>query len=389
MCSPDHIFTQHLFSIFVLQEAGLHVESMEGPELSLEKPPDYATVVDVPPCYEDAIKLNPAALLPMQNYNGGGFIEKSVSITKDEPARVNITVPDSSPDPKKWGTCDKGEGEVDSIPATHGTAGMIVSNTPNNAYNSNTLSKVLRKSIRGIRKQLTTSAPSGVSSGESEVSCASSGNGGGSILSDTATSSVATPTTSSRSHNVVAVFPSGFAVPQPPSRHTSVHKTPATHKAQYSRADSTPTDASSLTPHSQSNCSPPLGDPPAYEETINTNTSCQSCSRQSSGQIAITNIDTVDAASGELPNDPRVESTLSPINTFSSQVSPMNGDNCGETKPRELISERTDLSSPPDAVCDDLALISNKVTELTSTARSEAQTASNLAYIELDASRNR
>jgi hypothetical protein len=32
-------------------------------EIVQQKPPDYETVADSPPCYEEAIKLNPALLL--------------------------------------------------------------------------------------------------------------------------------------------------------------------------------------------------------------------------------------------------------------------------------------------------------------------------------------
>nr|XP_018915590.1 PREDICTED: uncharacterized protein LOC109043025 isoform X2 [Bemisia tabaci] len=255
-------------------EAGMHVESLEGPDLSLEKPPDYATVVDVPPCYEDAIKLNPAALLPLQNYT---FIDKCVS-SKEDTARVNIA--DPSHDPKKTG----------NKPSEDAVA-------PNNS-NNNTLSRVLRKSIRGIRKQLG-SAPE----------C----------------SSVEAPTTS-RSYNVVAVVPSKLA---------PVHKTTATDVHQG-----------------------PMGDPPAYEETV-----------------AISNCQK-DAA-------PILEASTSVDISSSSTSVDVSSKPCRVSEDGAAGGE-VEL---PESPTPEIGVISNKVNDIISSAQCEAQRNSSLAYV--DPSRNR
>ncbi|XP_013164801.1 PREDICTED: uncharacterized protein LOC106115798 isoform X2 [Papilio xuthus] len=42
----------------------IHVISMPDEETMQQKPPDYETVAGAPPTYDDAIKLNPARLLP-------------------------------------------------------------------------------------------------------------------------------------------------------------------------------------------------------------------------------------------------------------------------------------------------------------------------------------
>ncbi|CAK1551096.1 unnamed protein product [Leptosia nina] len=42
----------------------IHVISMPDDETMQQKPPDYDTVAGAPPTYDDAIKLNPARLLP-------------------------------------------------------------------------------------------------------------------------------------------------------------------------------------------------------------------------------------------------------------------------------------------------------------------------------------
>ncbi|XP_032517255.2 uncharacterized protein LOC116770031 isoform X2 [Danaus plexippus] len=42
----------------------IHVISMPDEETMQQKPPDYDTVAGAPPTYDDAIKLNPARLLP-------------------------------------------------------------------------------------------------------------------------------------------------------------------------------------------------------------------------------------------------------------------------------------------------------------------------------------
>lgn len=85
----------------------MHVISLEPPVRLDEKPPDYATVVDVsPPSYDDAIKLDPHRLL-------------TAAAAQEDTCAVNVPAADER---------DK---------------------------TSTTLAQAIRKSIRDIRKQLT------------------------------------------------------------------------------------------------------------------------------------------------------------------------------------------------------------------------------------------
>lgn len=52
-----------LFCSFQIDDP-IHVISMPDEETMQQKPPDYDTVAGAPPTYDDAIKLNPARLLP-------------------------------------------------------------------------------------------------------------------------------------------------------------------------------------------------------------------------------------------------------------------------------------------------------------------------------------
>ncbi|KOB70359.1 Uncharacterized protein OBRU01_15408 [Operophtera brumata] len=58
----------------------IHVISMPDEETMQQKPPDYDTVAGAPPTYDDAIKLNPARLLP------------ATSSTRHEPAYIPDTI---------------------------------------------------------------------------------------------------------------------------------------------------------------------------------------------------------------------------------------------------------------------------------------------------------
>jgi len=101
-----------------------------------EKPPDYASVVDLPPpSYDDAVKLDPQRLLMMTAVPGDSG--RSVATVTDT---CTVTI---QPD-----ECDKAsaETEIDGMAAT-------VGQQPTTA--TTILAHVIRKSIRDIRKQLT------------------------------------------------------------------------------------------------------------------------------------------------------------------------------------------------------------------------------------------
>lgn len=146
----------------------IHVISSDP---SLEKPPEYSTVVDVPPCYEDAIKLSATPIvfrlkqavaltasqhLVNQNVetNGGAASKNHPQQNHSSPAAT------STPSP----TIDGGR-VFCALPADTGQTGTDKHATPaavanadassqsqNSSQNENTIAKVFRKSVRGIRR---------------------------------------------------------------------------------------------------------------------------------------------------------------------------------------------------------------------------------------------
>ncbi|XP_050439476.1 uncharacterized protein LOC126844976 [Adelges cooleyi] len=110
----------------------VHVISVDPPVRLDEKPPDYASVVDVPPSYDDAIKLDPQRLL----------VESQMMDT------CAITIPDDS--------CDKTNINNSSSGGTV-TGGQ-----------QSTLAQAIRKSIRDIRKQLTNTVNDSASTDDNE-----------------------------------------------------------------------------------------------------------------------------------------------------------------------------------------------------------------------------
>lgn len=130
--NTSHFFFFFLSFLFFRQESidHIHVISLDPPVRLDEKPPDYATVVDVPPpSYDDAIKLDPQRLLLLQ-------------ATADTCA---ITV---MPDGRE---CNKTPSSSNNSPAATVTA--AADGDPVTA--ATTLAQAIRKSIRDIRKQLT------------------------------------------------------------------------------------------------------------------------------------------------------------------------------------------------------------------------------------------
>ncbi|XP_050541605.1 uncharacterized protein LOC126905685 [Daktulosphaira vitifoliae] len=95
----------------------IHVISIDPPVRIDEKPPDYASVVDVPPSYDDAIKLDPQRLMLESQ-----MVETcTITLNTDE--------------------YDKGNSNSSAVTTT--STGI-----------QSTLAQAIRKSIRDIRKQL-------------------------------------------------------------------------------------------------------------------------------------------------------------------------------------------------------------------------------------------
>ncbi|XP_041979404.1 extensin-like isoform X2 [Aricia agestis] len=74
----------------------IHVISMPDEETMQQKPPDYDTVAGAPPTYDDAIKLNPARLLPAGPSRDPPGIPGQAS---PPPAPVHRAVPKTPPPP--------------------------------------------------------------------------------------------------------------------------------------------------------------------------------------------------------------------------------------------------------------------------------------------------
>uniref|UniRef100_A0A2S2NCB7 Transmembrane protein n=1 Tax=Schizaphis graminum TaxID=13262 RepID=A0A2S2NCB7_SCHGA len=106
----------------------IHVISLDPPVRLDEKPPDYASVVDVPPpSYDDAIKLDPQRLMDRSHR------------TATDTCSVTVVPPD----------------ECDKTSAGNETAESAASQP------TAKLAQAIRKSIRDIRKQLTNTVSDG------------------------------------------------------------------------------------------------------------------------------------------------------------------------------------------------------------------------------------
>lgn len=110
----------------------IHVISLDPPMRLDEKPPDYASVVDVPPpSYDDAIKLDPQRLMD----RGHRAATDTCAIT--------VVPPDE---------CDKtSPANEDAAPVADAAASQPTTK----------LAQAIRKSIRDIRKQLTNTVSDG------------------------------------------------------------------------------------------------------------------------------------------------------------------------------------------------------------------------------------
>lgn len=114
----------------------MHVISLDPPMRLDEKPPDYASVMDVPPpSYDDAIKLDPQRLI--------AATESGRPRTMPDGCAVAVPLPDE---------CDK----IDSRrPVQNATASVPDAAEHHQQQPSTTLAQAIRKSIRDMRKQLT------------------------------------------------------------------------------------------------------------------------------------------------------------------------------------------------------------------------------------------
>lgn len=117
----------------------IHVISLDPPVRLDEKPPDYASVVDVPPpSYDDAIKLDPQRLMD------------GVHRAARDTCVITVVPPDE---------CDKtsSANEV-AVPAVDTAASQPTTK----------LAQAIRKSIRDIRKQLTNTVSDGAADVEQQ-----------------------------------------------------------------------------------------------------------------------------------------------------------------------------------------------------------------------------
>jgi len=75
----------------------IHVISIDetSSTSSRQKPPDYETVTDAPPSYDDAIKLNPSQLFSLSN----GSTASSLSSGQIIPTSISIVSPTLAPPP--------------------------------------------------------------------------------------------------------------------------------------------------------------------------------------------------------------------------------------------------------------------------------------------------
>lgn len=153
-----------ILSLLQVSSDPVHVIAVDP---SLEKPPDYSSVVDVPPCYEDAIKLHSATvavhtLKPVTTSNNQctGTIEASGKNTTVNLERNNslqsgqsCDIPDFSTVAGERRHSEKSEQEA----------------SQNSSQSGNALAKVLRKSIRGIRRLRSSSEDSNQSNEQSSM----------------------------------------------------------------------------------------------------------------------------------------------------------------------------------------------------------------------------
>ncbi|XP_026819571.1 uncharacterized protein LOC113558304 [Rhopalosiphum maidis] len=138
--STHHLLKLAVFFFFLScpQESidHIHVISLDPPVRLDEKPPDYASVVDVPPpSYDDAIKLDPQRLMDRGHR------------TATDTCSVTVVPAD----------------ECDKTSAGNETADSAASQP------TTKLAQAIRKSIRDIRKQLTNTVSDGAAAAAADV----------------------------------------------------------------------------------------------------------------------------------------------------------------------------------------------------------------------------
>lgn len=150
----------NILSLLQASADPVHVVAVDTP---LEKPPDYSSVVDVPPCYEEAIKLHAAIPVPVHtvanvlstnNQPVGTIDTSSKSIGNGErnnslQSSHSCDNPDISAESNQSRRSEKSEQDT----------------YQNSSQSGNTLASVLRKSIRGIRRLKSGSEDSNESNG--------------------------------------------------------------------------------------------------------------------------------------------------------------------------------------------------------------------------------
>lgn len=128
---------------------------------SLEKPPDYSTVVDVPPCYEEAIKLSNSASKVVAVHTLKHITttmtsnETAIDVSGKIPETAATNRPTERNNSSQFANqaCDHPE-ILAQVTANERRASEKCDPeiSQNSSQNENTLAKVLRKSIRGIRR---------------------------------------------------------------------------------------------------------------------------------------------------------------------------------------------------------------------------------------------
>lgn len=123
----------------------------------MEKPPDYSTVVDIPPSYEDAIKLSPAALASVHNYKESPPVLVQPTVPSGVDGSDKIIISTVTERCNSFQTSQSNDNVDYSAEPTECRRTEKCENgshlsVPNSSQNESALTKVLRKSIRGIRK---------------------------------------------------------------------------------------------------------------------------------------------------------------------------------------------------------------------------------------------
>lgn len=142
----------------------IHVISSDP---TLEKPPDYSTVVDVPPCYEDAIKLSSTPIIfPLKHAPTSNIQVMSQNVEPIDTSSKNVAT-ERNNSSQSDESCNSHDFAVPSVNSGQREKSEDVSSSQNSSQNENAFTKVFRKSIRGIRRLRSGSDDSSNSCGHS------------------------------------------------------------------------------------------------------------------------------------------------------------------------------------------------------------------------------